>query len=118
MQTVRVGLLPIAGAAISIAMSVYAWHQWLTRSREYRLAPSKQQHTIHRADEAWTPAPAPLDDDPVPKDIFDQVQKEAEEVLFNAGVPVQIGYTEILQAQTKQILKEKYGLEWNPPRRP
>ena len=60
------------------------------------------------------PLPTITDNDPEYQDILAAVSRQADEELYAAGVPVQIGYTEIHEDAMQQILWEKYRLHWTP----
>jgi len=55
----------------------------------------------------------PQENDPAFKFRLEQAMKEAEDSL--AAVPRRRGYCHRLWAETKRILREKYGLDWKTP---
>ncbi len=46
------------------------------------------------------------------KEIFKNVEEEVKKFLENKGVKKGLGYIHIFEKLKKQILKEKYGIEW------
>ena len=46
------------------------------------------------------------------KDIFKKVNKEIERMLMEKGIEKELGYIHIFDSYKKQILKEKYGIDW------
>ena len=55
----------------------------------------------------------PQEDDPAISVIIEQATREAEENL--AGFPKMLGYCHAVWGQTKEILKEKYNIDWKTP---
>lgn len=55
----------------------------------------------------------PQENDPAFQSKLEQAMQEAEENL--AAVPRGRGFCRHLWAETKRILREKYGLEWKTP---
>lgn len=72
---------------------------------------------IKRLKRALTPLPVVKDDDAQYRDIIKAAEEEAAAELDAAGVVRQIGWTEIFWSAKKDILRQKYGLRWKPPRR-
>ena len=55
----------------------------------------------------------PLENDPRFQDIIAQAEREAE--LKLADTPQGLGYCHLFWATQKQILIEKYGIDWHTP---
>ena len=54
----------------------------------------------------------PIESDPKYKEILSSIDKELEEEL---GDSIFMGYCHVLWAKKKQILKERYGIDWKSP---
>jgi len=54
----------------------------------------------------------PIEDDPKYKDILSSVDKEIEKEL---GDPIPMGYCHVIWVKKKQILKDRYGVDWKSP---
>jgi hypothetical protein len=54
----------------------------------------------------------PIENDPKYKEIFTRVEMEVEQELGNFRP---IGYCHLFWSMKKQILKEKYGIDWKTP---
>jgi len=63
-----------------------------------------------------TRLPIVQEEDPVHQKVLEAASREAHQALYDAGVPVQIGYETIFTGLKQKILREKYGLDWKPPR--
>lgn len=46
------------------------------------------------------------------KEIFEEVNEKTEEHLKNKGIKKGVGYIHIFEGYKKNLLKEKYGIEW------
>lgn len=57
----------------------------------------------------------PQEGDPQLRAIIKAAEKEAEESLRKEGVGRHLGYCHRLWGRQKQILKEKYGIDWRSP---
>ena len=71
---------------------------------------------LNRLRQALTPPRTITDDDVEYKSIIEAAGREAADSLDEAGIPRQIGWTETFVETKKQILREKYGLRWKPPK--
>ena len=71
---------------------------------------------VSRLKRALTPLPSVTDDSEEYGEIIKAAGDEAEAELDAAGVVRQIGWTETFWEAKKQILREKYGLKWKPPK--
>ena len=45
-------------------------------------------------------------------ELFQTVNREVEEILKNQGVKKTLGYIHKFDAKKKEILKNKYGIDW------
>ncbi len=54
----------------------------------------------------------PIENDPKYKEIFTRVEMEVEQELGNYRP---MGYCHMFWSMKKQILKEKYGIDWKTP---
>lgn len=63
---------------------------------------------------ALTPLPTISDEDAEYQSVIEAAEEEARDILEAAGVPRQIGYTEIYHEAKQHVLKSKYGLRWKP----
>lgn len=54
----------------------------------------------------------PIEEKEEYKEIFQKVNKEVEEILRKEKVEKTLGYVHIFDRYKKQILKEKYNIEW------
>ena len=57
----------------------------------------------------------PIEDDPAYKAIFEAVDRETEAALADDPDKGEHGFCHTFWAVKKQILREKYGIEWKTP---
>jgi hypothetical protein len=58
----------------------------------------------------------PIENDPEIRLLIEAASKEAHEALADNQWKGQRGFCHIFWAKKKEILKEKYGIEWKTPR--
>ena len=57
----------------------------------------------------------PIEDDPKIKIIIDKAYREAEDKLANHERKGKVGFCWILWGEVKDILKNKYNIDWKTP---
>ncbi|NVM04088.1 MAG: hypothetical protein HWN67_17285 [Candidatus Helarchaeota archaeon] len=57
----------------------------------------------------------PIENDPEMKKIIDKAYKEAEIILAKHERRGKVGFSKIFARKVKEILKEKYGIDWKTP---
>ena len=57
----------------------------------------------------------PIENDPKIKKIIDKAYKEAEQKISKHERKGKVGFVKILAGEVKEILKNKYGIDWKTP---
>lgn len=57
----------------------------------------------------------PIENDPKIKKLIDRAYEEAEEILANHERRGKVGFSKLLAGKVKEILKNKYRIDWKTP---